>query len=61
MGLNKEPQRNFRCDDTTWKKLDIIAHENQRNKTQQIKYLILKNIKEYEAEHGEISIEQLEE
>lgn len=56
MGLNKEPQRNFRCDDTTWQKLDIIAKKEQRNKTLQIKYLIQKCIEDYESKHGEIKI-----
>ncbi|HFL3190084.1 TPA: hypothetical protein ACG3IT_003899, partial [Clostridioides difficile] len=40
-------------------KIAYIAHENERNSTQEIVYLIKQRIKSYEQEHGEIQIEEI--
>lgn len=58
MGKNLEPQFAFRCDKKTIQKLEYIAEENTRTRNQEMKHIIKKYINEYEAEHGEIQIEE---
>lgn len=58
MGKNLEPQYAFRCDKTTIKKLEYIAVKNTRTRNQEMKHILKQYIEEYEAEHGEIKIEE---
>lgn len=48
------PQFPFRTSKTNIKKLAYIAKTECRSTTKEIEYLIIKRIKEYEAENGEI-------
>lgn len=61
MGKNLEPQIAFRCDKTTIKKLEYIATENTRTRNEEMKHLIKQYIKAYEADHGEIIVEEEQE
>ena len=47
-----------RTDQTTIKKIKIIAAENERSVSQEMVYLVKQEIKRYEKEKGEIIIEQ---
>ncbi len=60
MGKNLEPQFAFRCDKITIQKLEHIAQKNTRTRNQEMKHIIKKYINQYEAEHGEIQIEEQE-
>lgn len=43
-------------DETTLKKLKKIAEENERSVSQEITFLVKKQIKSYEEKYGEIKI-----
>ncbi len=45
-----------RLDETTWKKLKIIAKRENRNANSQLGYFMQKGVEAYEAEHGPISL-----
>ncbi|MDO4278117.1 MAG: Arc family DNA-binding protein [Lachnoclostridium edouardi] len=55
---SKKPQFVIRTEKEILDKIAYIAHENERNSTQEIVYLIKQRIKSYEKEHGEIIIEE---
>ena len=48
----------FRTEQTIMKKIMYIAKQERRTATKEIEYLLLKKIEQYEAEHGEITIEE---
>lgn len=50
------PVLNLRMEQTTKQKISIIAKKNGRSANKEIEQLILKHIKEYEDEHGELEI-----
>lgn len=58
MGKNLIPQWAFRAEKNIIDKLDYIAKFYQRNRNQQMIYLIKKEIARFENEHGEIKIEE---
>ncbi len=45
-----------RLDERTWKKLKIIAQEENRNANSQMEYFMKKGVEAYEIEHGAISL-----
>lgn len=51
------PKLVARTDEQTVKKIKYIASEHSRSVSQEINYLIKKEIKEYEKKRGEIKIE----
>lgn len=53
---SKKPQFVIRTDQKTIKKIKYIAEKNERSTTQEIVYLIKKEIENYEKEHGTINI-----
>lgn len=55
---SKKPQFVIRADQSIIDKIKYIAEQNERSATQEIVYLIKKEIAEYEREKGEIIIEQ---
>ena len=55
---SKKPQFVIRADQEVLKKIAYIAQENERSSTQEIVYLIKQRIKSYEAEHGEIQLDE---
>ena len=44
----------IRIDETTWKKLKIIAKIENRNANSQLEYFVKKCVEAYETEHGPI-------
>lgn len=58
MGKNLQKLYSFRTDDNIIKKIDFISNQNTRNRNQQIEHLIKICITEYEADHGELIIEE---
>lgn len=58
MGKNLERLFSFRCDEVTIKKISYISEFYERNRNQEIKYLIKKEIARFEDEHGKIPIEK---
>lgn len=54
---SKKPQFMIRTDKEIIDKITYIAQQNERSTTQEIVYLIKKEIKSYEKEHGTIIIE----
>ena len=58
MGKHLQKQYPFRTDEITIKKLDYIADKNTRTRNQQIEHLAKLCIADYEAEHGELIIEE---
>ena len=55
---SNKPQFVIRADQSIIDKIKYIAEQNERSATQEIVYLIKKEIAEYEREKGEIIIEQ---
>ena len=55
---SKKPQFVIRADQSIIDKIKYIAEQNERSATQEIVYLIKKEIAEYERGKGEIIIEQ---
>ena len=49
---------NFRVDETAYKKTKIIAKKEKRSINSQLEYFVIREIKEYEKENGEIIIEE---
>lgn len=59
MGKNLVKQTGFRfTDETIVLKLDVIAKANKRNRNQQTEWVLDKYIREYEAEHGKIELDE---
>lgn len=52
------PRFTIRTEENTLRKIKYIAQQYERNPTQEIVYLIKKEIKRYEQEHGEIMIKE---
>ncbi|ACM61079.1 ParD-like antitoxin of type II ParDE toxin-antitoxin system [Caldicellulosiruptor bescii] len=48
----------LRIDETLLDKIRVIAEKNKRSINAQIEYLIQQCVEEFEAEHGEIKIEE---
>lgn len=58
MGKNLHKVTGFRfTDETLVYKYDVIAKANKRNRTQQVEWVLDKFVQEYEAEYGEIPID----
>lgn len=55
---SKKPQFVIRADQRIIDKIKYIAEQNERSATQEIVYLIKKEIEAYEKERGKIIIEQ---
>ena len=59
MGKNLVKQTGFRfSDESIIEKLDVIAKANKRNRNQQAEWVLDKYIREYEAEHGKIELDE---
>ena len=59
MGKNLVKQTGFRfTDESIIAKLDVIAKANKRNRNQQTEWVLDKYIREYEAEHGKIELDE---
>lgn len=57
MGKNLIKITGFRIkNETTLKKLDIIAKKMNRDRNKQVNEILEEYVKKYEAEHGEIEI-----
>ena len=54
----EKPQIKAYTNDTTIKKLTVIAKRESRSVSKQIEYIANKYIEAYEKEHGEIKIEE---
>lgn len=61
-GVNKLPSDlpriTLRLDEKTHYKIKYIADDNFRPLNSELTMLVLQRIKEYEAEHGEIKVEE---
>ena len=55
---SKKPQFVIRTEREILEKINYIATENERSTTQEIVFLIKQRIKSFEAEHGEIKLEE---
>ncbi len=55
---SKKPQFVIRTEQEILDKISYIAKENERSGTQEIVYLIKQRIKEYEATHGELIVDE---
>lgn len=60
MGEYKNKAYPLRIDGRLMEKLKIIADENNRTKNKEIEYALRKYVDIYEAQHGEIRIEEKE-
>ena len=49
---------NFRIDETAYKKVKIIAKNENRSINSQMEYFVIKGIKEYEKENDKIVVEE---
>lgn len=58
MGNYKNKAYPLRIDATIMNKLKIIAENNSRTKNKEIEYALKKYVDIYEAEHGEIKIDE---
>lgn len=59
MGKHLISQTSFRfSDQTIIAKLDKISKANKRNRNQQVEWVLDKYIREYEAEHGKIELDE---
>ena len=59
MGKHLITQTSFRfSDQTIIAKLDVISKVNKRNRNQQVEWVLDKYIREYEAEHGKIELDE---
>ena len=54
-GVHKYPQTAIRIDPELMTKLRFIAKESSRSATKEIEQLIIKHVKEYESDFGEIT------
>lgn len=52
------PQRQFRCEDTLYLKVQSIANAEHRSVNQQITHVLQKFVEDYEKQHGEIKIDK---
>lgn len=59
-GKNKLPQFPLRVDPKLIEKIRYIGNENSRSATKEIEQLIIKHIKQYEQNYGEITDKDLE-
>lgn len=58
MDRHLQKQTSFRfTDETLIAKLNVIAKKNKRNRNQQVEWILDKYVGEYEAEYGEIPID----
>lgn len=57
---SKKPIIHFNTDQWIINKMKHIAEEHSRSLAKEMEYLCKKHIKEYEAEHGKIQIEEKE-
>lgn len=55
---SEKPRFTVRTEQEIIDKISYIAKENERSTTQEIAFLMKKRIKDYENEHGEITINQ---
>ena len=59
MGKNLYKMTGFRfTDEKLVPKLDVIAKANKRNRNQQMEWFLEQYIREYEAEHGKIELDE---
>lgn len=59
MGKNLIKQTSFRfSDESIIAKYDVIAKANKRNRNQQVEWVLDRYIREYEAEHGKIELDE---
>lgn len=56
---SKKPIIHFNTDQWIIDKMKYIAEENNRSLAKEVEYLCKQNIKKYEAEHGEIQIDEI--
>lgn len=49
---------NFRIDETVYKKTKVIAKAENRSINSQLEYFVMRGVKEYEKNNGEIAIEE---
>ena len=50
----------FRIDDTIYKKAKVVAKSESRTLNSQVEYFIKKGVEQYEAENGEIILNENE-
>jgi len=55
---HKYPQSTIRIDPDIMTKLKYVAKKSSRTTNKEIEHIIIKHIKEYEAEYGEITSER---
>ena len=58
MGTYKNKAYTLRIDADVMDKMKIIADNNSRSKNKEIEYALKKYVDVYEAQHGEIKIEE---
>lgn len=58
MGKYKNKAYSLRIDADVMDKMKIIADNNSRSKNKEIEYALKKYVDVYEAQHGEIKIEE---
>lgn len=59
MGKHLIKQTSFRfSDEKIIAKYDYIAKANKRNRNQQVEWVLDKYVREYEAEHGKIELDE---
>lgn len=58
MGKYKNKAYPLRIDGTIMDKLEIIANNNSRSKNKEIEFALKRYVDVYEAQHGEIKIEE---
>lgn len=58
MGEYKNKAYPLRIDGTIMEKLRIIAERNSRTKNKEIEYALRKYVDVYEAQHGEINLDE---
>lgn len=58
MGEYKNKAYPLRIDGTIMEKLRIIAEQNSRTKNKEIEYALKKYVDVYEAQHGEITLDE---
>ena len=62
MGKNKVKVTGFRIEDESiLNKLNIIAKVNCRTRNKEVEYALKKYVSDFEAEHGEIILEEVQE
>lgn len=58
MGKYKNKTYPLRIDGTIMNKLEIISNNNSRSKNKEIEFALKRYVDVYEAQHGEIKIEE---